>query len=503
MQVSLFDKEKLNGEEVVIPYQPLHKNDFVGEILVETLGLDEKTLNYLKKASIFKINDLDGRDLLEIRGIGVNSKNRIEKLIKQIYSDINIPGKEGDLVKIIPYKNQSQRIVFLSSSVVKEIRENLIEDLCLDIKTLNYLKKAGYIKINDLLEKDLTKIRGIREGSVCKIKQSIDFFIDNLNKNTIFNLKEFIENTLDERELDIIYDRFGFYREEITLEEKGQALKVTRERIRQIQKKGIFKLKRNIHLQCGNVEFLNYMFDSAQKNLNVSDLLNLPSEYNPKSVVKLFAEMFPKDIFLYSNKLLSVELIVHPKNINTLNNLISEIRDVLSNQTGSVEINELTNHFKCDKKFIEKQKDVIIYNGLVTTKSNKIALGDDKYHLVEQILRNNPRPVHISEIMDKASMTEREVRSMIERMKRKSDVVNVGPSLFSLKEFGYKNLDTKHLIIDLLKEAGEPMSISNLVKSVQNRRVVKKTTILMALTDKNFFYKPIKGYVGLFDYLKN
>ncbi len=100
-------------------------------------------------------------------------------------------------------------------------------------------------------------------------------------------------------------------------------------------------------------------------------------------------------------------------------------------------------------------------------------------------------------------MTEREVRSMIERMKRKSDVVNVGPSLFSLKEFGYKNLDTKHLIIDLLKEAGEPMSISNLVKSVQNRRVVKKTTILMALTDKNFFYKPIKGYVGLFDYLKN
>jgi len=503
MQVSLFDKNLSDNEEVVVSYNPVHKDEFEGDFLVENLDLDKKTINFLNKADIFKIKDLKNRDLSEIRGIGVNSLDRIKKIINQIYSEINIPYKKTSFEeKKILYIDENKRIT-LSLDNLKVSGEVLLDDLDLDKKIVNYLKKGGYIKIKDLIDKNLTKVRGIRESSIDEVKKSINLFIKRINDQTFnksFDLRKFMEDVLDERELDIVCDRLGLLGEETTLEKKAKSINVTRERIRQIQAKAINKLKKKTYNYFNGNDFFNYIFESAKNNLNINDLVGLPSAYNPKGVVKLLSLIFPNKICLYKNKLITMDLITHPDNVKKLDNLIKNINEVLLKQINFVDIDEIVNYFKCDKKYIEKQKKAVVNNGLIAIKSNKKAFGKDKYYIVEQLLINNPRPVHISEIMEKASMSDREVRSLIERMKKSSGVVNVGPSLYSLKDFGYKNLDTKQLIIDLLKEAGEPMSIKNLIKSIQNRRVVKKNTILVTLSDKKNFQRPIKGYVALLDY---
>jgi len=55
---------------------------------------------------------------------------------------------------------------------------------------------------------------------------------------------------LNKKEQNVIIHRFGLYNEKkLTLEELGDKLNLTRERIRQIQKRAIMKLKKEMHLE--------------------------------------------------------------------------------------------------------------------------------------------------------------------------------------------------------------------------------------------------------------
>ena len=55
---------------------------------------------------------------------------------------------------------------------------------------------------------------------------------------------EVIEKSLRPREIKIIKMRFGFEGMPMTLEEIGKEFKVTRERIRQVEAKGLMKIRR-------------------------------------------------------------------------------------------------------------------------------------------------------------------------------------------------------------------------------------------------------------------
>ena len=57
---------------------------------------------------------------------------------------------------------------------------------------------------------------------------------------------------LDERELDVIKRRFGFYGKMQTLEEIGRDYGLTRERIRQIENRSLKKLRRNKKIKAYN-----------------------------------------------------------------------------------------------------------------------------------------------------------------------------------------------------------------------------------------------------------
>ena len=59
-------------------------------------------------------------------------------------------------------------------------------------------------------------------------------------------MKELLENVLTTREREILELRYGLYNSKIhTLKDIGVILNITRERVRQIEKKAITKLKRH------------------------------------------------------------------------------------------------------------------------------------------------------------------------------------------------------------------------------------------------------------------
>ena len=67
--------------------------------------------------------------------------------------------------------------------------------------------------------------------------------------------------------------------------------------------------------------------------------------------------------------------------------------------------------------------------------------------------------------------------------------VLVGRGLYGLNEWGYKKGTVSDVIVDVLKEAGAPLDREEIIKRVLDKRLVKKTTIVLALMDKDIFKK--------------
>lgn len=71
-----------------------------------------------------------------------------------------------------------------------------------------------------------------------------------IKEEQILEMRELLDKILTDREREILELRYGLYNSKIhTLKEIGEILKITRERVRQIEKKAITKLKRQLEEQ--------------------------------------------------------------------------------------------------------------------------------------------------------------------------------------------------------------------------------------------------------------
>jgi len=392
----------------------------------------------------------------------------------------------------------------------------------------------------------------------------LDKIINNQKAEEIakLNAVEIVNNLLGEladREKDVLTRRFGLHGlGKETLEKVGQAHKLTRERIRQIEVSGIKKLRQLEKLESyvdilkkvtsqlleehGGLMERNYLLNALAKfSLNgegrekdeelihkshldflISKLL--PEEFEEVRDSELFLDFYKlkfqtldhleelsreligkieslKKIFKTEEIIdLSTKLDSYNKNRDKFDIPYSlDISGILGNS--SVEENiEVINSNKVLYSLLRALRKVDQNKfgdwGIYDWREIKPKTINDKIYLV---LKNHGKPMHFAEIADHINQTGFDGKianaaTVHNELILDEKYVLVGRGLYGLKEWGYKEGTVVDVIKDILAEAGKPLSREEIIDKVMEKRVVKKTTIILALMNKEMFEKAGNKY---------
>ena len=362
----------------------------------------------------------------------------------------------------------------------------------------------------------------------------------NYNANDILSL---IFNNLTEKEKEILVRRFGLEGgEKQTLEEIGQKHNITRERIRQIQSSVIKKIKTLEALKkqlgsFGNIvkQILSEYGGIMQEDHLLNELLNY-SENTPEARQAtnfIISELLDDEV----ERVKRTETLLDGWKLKMLNleithEIISILQKLIEEENKLHQLNELIEKFKGHDYFTENQDKILTsyYNqlngeGLNDEKIQKFILSHlniskniDKNILNEWGLKNWPtvtpkrmgdkvylvlkkhnKPMHFTEIteaINKESFDKKVAypATIHNELILDDRVVLVGRGIYALKEWGYEKGTVSDVIIEIMKKENKTMTKEQIVDEVLKKRMVKKSTIFLALTNKGKFKKSGDAY---------
>lgn len=330
-------------------------------------------------------------------------------------------------------------------------------------------------------------------------------------------VKSILASIEREREREIVSRRYGLFDRKETLEQIGELLGITRERVRQLEKSVMSKLRTSAASGelAGLTEFEQKLAETLKEKGNiarVSDLFKaLTGEAGSKidnARLAFISELAPQLLVLSDNDhyYQSVALAkVHDE--KKINNLVNTIIDAIKKIGEPAHIDKVTTSAgHSDPKHVEA----------LSSTSKHLASLNDKWGLIKWptvnpknirdkiyvILQQNGKHMHFNEIADaiKASEFKRKdvtTQAIHNELIKDKRFVLIGRGIYALKEWGYKKGTVADIITEVLKDANEPLHRDEIVKRVLKSRYVKETTILLNLQGKTQFQRVAKATYSL------
>ncbi|MDQ3018812.1 MAG: hypothetical protein M3Q64_03005 [bacterium] len=357
----------------------------------------------------------------------------------------------------------------------------------------------------------------------------LDTIIETHQKESLqqFELNLIISKILDplkNREQTILAKRYGLKGEELqTLKTVGEEQGLTRERVRQIEKDLLKNLKRG-------VQELESFTTARDLLLNtVTEHGGIMSEKTLLDYLGIDSEQEANAIKFLLNLVIELEEHEEDKHIKQswhrlgfdkefLREFITTTKDLLENHGKPLHTDEFIGKFKKSefhKKYESQLTPRVIINFLNTAAGvhknpfgefglhhwNEIHPKDvgDKAYLV---MKHHGKPEHYSAItdlinhhsLDKRTAYKETVHNKLIKDKR---FVLVGRGMYALAEWGYKPGVVSDIIVSVLKDGAKPLSREEIIEAVLLRRMVKKNTILVGLSNKKLFKKVGKNLYTL------
>lgn len=342
-------------------------------------------------------------------------------------------------------------------------------------------------------------------------------------QNSTDELTLAIDQTLEiieqEREREIITRRFGLYERKETLEQIGELLGITRERVRQLEKAIMIRLRlaaaehKISALDTVEKQIVSYLSESgrvARVNNLADALLERTSKPVERSRVAFVAELAPQLTIVNENDdyYLSAGLSQYGSDKDIKHNVDAVVKEIKKlgepatpeklHQTLSF---EHPSHIRALASISKKLASLKDNWGLAKWPTVNPKNIRDKIYV---ILSDGGKPMHFSEIADAikdSSFKRRDVTTQAihnELIKDKRFVL-IGRGIYALDDWGYKRGTVSDIISSVLSESTEPLHRDEIVKRVLESRQVKETTILLNLQSKPQFKRVAKATYTLAD----
>ena len=323
--------------------------------------------------------------------------------------------------------------------------------------------------------------------------------------------------TIDrEREREIVARRFGLFDRKETLEQIGEMLGITRERVRQLEKSVVARLKTSA--EQGSVPHTTEFETKALGLLGASGdvarisgltkLLGSDVNREEQARVAFLCQLCPKltviqeDDNFYNS--VAVKSVFDEK---ALKSKVAGLVDTIKQLGEPKTIAQIAKAAK-----IEDAKQA----GALASTSKKLATLNNRWGLIKWpmvnpknirdkiyvILKENGKHMHFNEIaaaikdsdFKRKDVTTQAIHNELIKDKR---FVLIGRGIYALKEWGYEKGTVADIITEVLQEAGEPLHRDEIVKRVLKSRFVKETTILLNLQGKPQFKRVAKATYAL------
>ena len=311
------------------------------------------------------------------------------------------------------------------------------------------------------------------------------------------------------REKEIISRRFGLDGPKETLEQIGELLSITRERVRQLEKAILIHLQ--IAAEDGQIPELAAAEKLLVRNLTemgrVARLDNLADKiYEHKTTATEKAGLY--FIATFSKSLAIVEEndryyaaigIADYGTSREIRDRVDEIVQVIKANKKPMTIDELDE--KLNYEHPDHIKATASISKLLATLNGVWGLAKwpsvnpknirDKIYV---ILESKKEPMHFSEIAKeiKDSNFKRKnvtIQAIHNELIKDERFILIGRGIYALSSWGYKKGTISDIIKSILEKSTEPLSREEIVKQVLKVRKVKETTILLNLQNKKLFKK--------------
>jgi len=315
-----------------------------------------------------------------------------------------------------------------------------------------------------------------------------------------FNYQEICQNllsTLPSRTKDVLERRFALsdQKEKETLESIGEDYDICRERVRQIENKGIKKLK-------GKTERYEEVFKYFKKYLKENgglkreDLLLEELSEEKKPQVFFLLNLGKDFIRKKETEELQALWYLNEKYVEKAKDFISFIEKKLEQKGDLITLNEI----EIFEDFKSLNREILysyieISQNIGRNAENEIGSTNwpeinpkrvkDKAYLV---LKQKGEPLHFKDVATNIG-DDALPQTVHNELIRDERFVLVGRGLYALKEWGYKEGTVKDIIQQILKESDTPLSKKELIKKVLDQRFVKRNTVLLNLNSGPFSEK--------------
>ncbi|MEK9160263.1 MAG: sigma factor-like helix-turn-helix DNA-binding protein [Patescibacteria group bacterium] len=324
------------------------------------------------------------------------------------------------------------------------------------------------------------------------------------------NLTEIIEDifmVLTEKEREVVVQRFSLdNKERRTLESIGRSFNVTRERVRQIEKIALGKLKRTV-----NSTKLRFIHEVAEAILRENGGLLLEDDLTRRildmiensidvdqHIVRLSLTICPSLAYLEKNNtfrlswhLSSISPAVIEELLDHAHGVFSQKKEVMDEEALVAEMKKhkhaqtfgfAEDFFTALLQVDERIKKTEAGYGLMAWRHINPKSIRDKALIV---LRLENKPLHFVEIAKKIMESRFDakkvtVQAVHNELIRYPQFVLVGRGLYALKEWGFEDGTVTDIIESLLSKKS-PLTKQDIIKGVLKQRRVKKGTISLNL----------------------